>query len=107
MMPNKNYRKGVRVERMFKKTLEDSGVEVYRTAGSHGTYDLIAVYKDSVSFIQMKAGETGISAKELKKIEEAYPHNRKLRASKLVCHAKKVKGKYEFKMMGVGGFANE
>lgn len=42
-MPNRNYLRGRRFEWQLKKDLESQGWFVYRTAGSHGIYDLIAL----------------------------------------------------------------
>lgn len=50
-----NYARGRRIEYRVMRDLEDSGYTVYRTAGSHGHFDLIA-YKpgDVVRFYQIK-----------------------------------------------------
>lgn len=45
-MPNKWYRKGANWERVVKKRMEDTGWVVYRSAGSHGTFDLCCLKRD-------------------------------------------------------------
>lgn len=59
-MPNPNYVRGVRFERERKAHWEAAGYKVYRTAGSHGEFDLIAAHptKDAVMFIQCKVVPT-------------------------------------------------
>lgn len=58
-MPNKNYLRGRRLEYQVKKAYEAEGYKVMRTAGSHGDFDLIAVYEGTyltaVIFIQCKS----------------------------------------------------
>jgi len=51
-MPNRNYRKGYRVEREVKRKFEEAGFEVLRSAGSHGKGDL---YVEGIGSIQVKA----------------------------------------------------
>jgi Holliday junction resolvase len=54
-MPNKNYLAGVRFEREVMKDLETDGWTCFRTAGSHGQYDVIAIRVDRKPlFIQCK-----------------------------------------------------
>jgi Holliday junction resolvase len=45
-MPNKNYLRGRRFEWQLKKDLEEQGYLVFRTAGSHGLFDLIGLDKN-------------------------------------------------------------
>ena len=52
----KRYVKGRRFEYKTKKEYEDKGYIVFRTAGSHGLVDLIAVRNDEILFIQCKSG---------------------------------------------------
>ncbi len=54
---NKNYNRGVEKERELMKTLEAAGYNVMRTAGSHGTFDIIALGPTGVRFIQVKRGK--------------------------------------------------
>lgn len=42
-MPNKNYLKGIALEREIVNLFKDVGCHAARTAGSHGKYDLYAV----------------------------------------------------------------
>lgn len=59
-MPNANYERGVRFERELKAKLEAKGCQVFRTAGSHGAFDLIAVAPyDEPQFIQCKVLKDG------------------------------------------------
>ena len=51
-MPNRNYRKGYRVEREIYHKFKEAGFEVSRSAGSHGKGDLYVV---GVGSIQVKA----------------------------------------------------
>ena len=39
-MPNKNYLKGRRLEYEVCKTFKDAGCQAWRSAGSHGPYDV-------------------------------------------------------------------
>lgn len=48
----KHYNKGARFEREVKKTFEEAGFKVIRSAGSHGSADL---YVEGVGSIQVKA----------------------------------------------------
>jgi hypothetical protein len=51
-MPNRNYRKGYRVEREVYQKFKEAGFEVVRSAGSHGKGDL---YVEGLGSIQVKA----------------------------------------------------
>jgi len=51
-MPNRNYRKGYRVEREVKRKFEEAGFRVIRSAGSHGAGDL---FVEGLGSIQVKA----------------------------------------------------
>lgn len=42
-MPNKNYLKGVVLEREIVNLFKDAGCHAARTAGSHGKYDLYVI----------------------------------------------------------------
>ena len=57
-MPNKAYIRGTKFERDIQHELESHfpGSEAYRTAGSHGSFDVIHVDKlnKRISFIQAK-----------------------------------------------------
>lgn len=63
-MPNRNYQKGVRAERLLKQQLEAIGYLVIRAAGSHSAFDLVGAHKTSgtVRFIQVKATKTSPQA---------------------------------------------
>lgn len=70
------YRQGYRVEQLARKQLEENGYTVFRTAGSRGIVDLIAVDINIVRFIQVKKGQ--ISARERQRLEkwkETIPEN--------------------------------
>jgi len=49
------YQKGYRIELKAKLALQLEGYTVFRTAGSHSLFDLIAVNKDEVRLIQLKS----------------------------------------------------
>ena len=51
-------RSGIEQERRVKKHLEAQGWYVIRSAGSHGSFDLVAIHKDlkQIKFIQLKYG---------------------------------------------------
>jgi Holliday junction resolvase len=53
-MARTNYERGVEVERKAIAQLEQVGYLAYRTAGSHGEWDVIAVNPNGVRFIQCK-----------------------------------------------------
>jgi Holliday junction resolvase len=61
-MVNNNYVKGARFERELAKKLELKGFTVFRTAGSHGACDLIAVKEGLISFVQCKASNKRVPA---------------------------------------------
>lgn len=58
-MPNRNYQRGRRYEYKVMRDLEECGYHAYRTAGSHGAFDVIAWHTrhTKVLFIQVKSGE--------------------------------------------------
>ena len=78
-MPNKNYQRGRRFEWEVKKDLEKQGYAVMRTAGSHGAYDLIAIYDGTslyVRFIQCKVVKKltdGVKKTLLKELKTSSP----------------------------------
>ena len=53
-MSNKNYLRGVKIERTCMEELKAEGYNVSRTSGSHGVYDVVAVKCGQVRFIQLK-----------------------------------------------------
>jgi hypothetical protein len=54
-MPNTNYRKRARLERLARPELERQGYVVIRAAGSKGPCDLVALNKHEILLIQVKA----------------------------------------------------
>jgi Holliday junction resolvase len=66
-LPNKHYLRGRRLEWEVKKDLEAEGWQVFRTAGSRGEYDLIAIRDRCIRFIQCKSVDTEKSAKKYTK----------------------------------------
>lgn len=54
MKKQTNYVRGVAIERKLKKLLESHGWLVFRSAGSHGAFDLIAQRADGIRNIQCK-----------------------------------------------------
>ena len=63
-MTNVNYAKGYRFERYIANYLRDKDIYVIRAAGSHGTFDLIAIYSGTPHGIQCKLNGK-ITAKEI------------------------------------------
>ena len=56
-MPNKGYAKGANFERAIKKTFDESGDFVVRSAGSKGPADLVVIDKlGEVTLIQCETG---------------------------------------------------
>jgi Holliday junction resolvase len=55
-VPRSPYRKGARYEYYVKRLLEEKGYLVFRTAGSHGPFDLIAfdVQNKVILLVQVK-----------------------------------------------------
>ncbi len=53
-MSNRNYVNGANFERKVKAELENAGYLCFRTAGSHGVADVIAVEFGSVMLVQCK-----------------------------------------------------
>ena len=53
-----NYRRGVETERRIVEILEAAGYWAYRTAGSHGEWDVMAVNSNGVRLIQAKRSKT-------------------------------------------------
>jgi hypothetical protein len=75
-MPNKNYRRGVAIERKVKDYLEILGYTVIRAAGSHGSWDIIAVKEgttEPVRCIQVKRAATLIGAKRAR-LKHQFPN---------------------------------
>jgi Holliday junction resolvase len=62
-MTNKNYVRGRSKEYRLKNKLEKAGFIVTRAAGSHSSFDLIAINDDTVRFIQAKPKDFGKKAK--------------------------------------------
>lgn len=52
---NSNYVKGARVERKALDQLEKDGYLVIRSAGSHSPFDIVAIGKEEIRLIQLKA----------------------------------------------------
>ena len=59
MSKNANYKAGYRAERKAFETLKGYGFTVFRTAGSHGLFDLIGVNEKTVIFVQVKTTPFG------------------------------------------------
>ena len=52
-MPQTNYQRGYRLERLAVKQLRDKGYYVVRSAGSHGAVDLVAFNRQEIILIQV------------------------------------------------------
>lgn len=92
-MPNANYLAGRRFEyERMKYWRKDMGYDVMRTAGSRGTYDLIAIHPDhGVVLIQCKVVTHGAAADRL------------LEAFRNTCHIKGATQRLEIKIKGRKG----
>lgn len=66
-MPNSNYTRGAKFERERKAHWEALGYKAFRSAGSHGAFDLIVAHPtiDSVLFIQCKVVPTKAKAEAM------------------------------------------
>jgi Holliday junction resolvase len=53
-MPNKNYIRGVAIERKCMEMLDKEGYFCIRSAGSHGLADIVAIDLNFVRLIQLK-----------------------------------------------------
>lgn len=53
-MVNKNYTRGYCTERRIFHDLEKKGYKVFRTAGSHTLFDILAIKNDELLLIQAK-----------------------------------------------------
>jgi len=70
-MPSKNYQRGRAKEYRIRKKLEDTGLYVVRTAGSHGVCDLVAFGANKLVIpVQVKPKSGYVSPVERKKIME-------------------------------------
>jgi len=56
---NKNYMVGYRAEREAMRILAKDGMQVLRTAGSHGIFDVVGFDKNVCRFIQIKVCQNG------------------------------------------------
>jgi Holliday junction resolvase len=73
-----NYTRGRALEYRVKAHLEAKGYYVFRTAGSHSLFDLLAFRSDVVRLIQVKSKKHRISKGEMVKMQEwmkKYPSN--------------------------------
>ncbi len=61
-----NYQRGRAFEYRMKELLEQEGYEVFRTAGSHSRFDLIAIKKPFILFLQLKKKK--LSSNEMSKL---------------------------------------
>ena len=73
-MRNKRYVKGRRWEWKVKKQWEQDGFLVYRSAGSKGAADLIAIKDGQVYLIQVQVNKKPSRAKILRLIAEAWKY---------------------------------
>ena len=98
-MVNKHYLAGSNFERRVKKYLEDKDFYVARTAGSHGSFDLIAIPRNNVSeilLIQCKIRSP--LKKEYDKLKEAkFGFTDRQRFKFIMSY--KIKGKLKFELL--------
>lgn len=57
MSPNKNYNRGRANEYKAMRILEKAGYNVFRSAGSHGVFDIIAYNSNGLRLIQCKTND--------------------------------------------------
>lgn len=78
-MPNKNYVNGRTREYRTMRLLETLGYTAFRSAGSHGLWDVIGYNSTSMVFIQVKFNK-GPSESEWEMMREAIvpPHGYKI-----------------------------
>jgi len=77
-MGNRNYIKGRAFEYAVRKSLQEEGYEVMRTAGSHGHFDLIAIKPSQsiIELVQCKVVKNQAAADRLfKDFHEAPPYS--------------------------------
>jgi len=86
-MVNKKYRAGRRFEYEVKKYFEKLGWLVFRTAGSHGLADIIAVKESDTLLIQCKYGSMPTKA-EIGKLWRYNWHKFDIHISVLIAHRK-------------------
>lgn len=74
-MPNRNYEAGRRFEYAMKKRHEELGLTCFRTAGSKGEFDLIAVHPKEglIVFIQCKVTKRTAEANRMLKAFKTKP----------------------------------
>lgn len=81
-MPNKNYQKGVLLEREIVNYFKDVGCHAARTAGSHGKYDLYAIGTDAqiilgwnkIEIAKFRVGVDYLTRTTTKYIDKLYVH---------------------------------
>lgn len=69
-MPNSNYRRGVRLERLWMAQMQRKGYTVMRSAGSKGKIDCVAWNGEEVIFAQLKNGKAAYSSKDVEALKE-------------------------------------
>lgn len=91
------YKRGYAVERFCAEKLRQMGFDVYRSAGSHGLADLIAINRNTkeVWLVQVKKEN---APKDLNKLRERFSGLRQLdgQYNLKTFTFIKVKGKYDF-----------
>jgi Holliday junction resolvase len=69
-MPNSNYARGVRLERLWMAQMRAKGYVAMRSAGSHGLIDCIAWNREEVIMAQVKNGNAAYSDKDIGELLE-------------------------------------
>jgi Holliday junction resolvase len=67
-MPNLNYLRGVRLERLWMLQMKRKGYNVMRAAGSKGLIDCMAWNDVEIIMAQIKNGRTAYGPKDLEKL---------------------------------------
>jgi Holliday junction resolvase len=69
-MPNSNYLRGARLERLWCKQMNDKGYKTTRSAGSHGLIDCHAWNKDEHIYVQVKNGRAAYTKKDIEALKQ-------------------------------------
>ena len=68
-MPNKNYQRGVRLERLWTAEMTDKGYTTTRSAGSHGLIDCFAWNDKEIVLVQIKNGKKAYNDNDIKELK--------------------------------------
>lgn len=69
-MPNSNYRRGARLERLWIQQMKSKGYQATRSAGSKGMIDCIAWNDHEMILVQIKNSRAAYSQKDVDALRE-------------------------------------